>query len=145
MKVLITEYLRINLDTEKWECRRCDKELMSARENYKRGLRVYDREPREIHKPLLDTKMYQRTYSPDPTWCRILEYYCPYCGTMMEAEYLPPGHPPLHDIELDIDALKLQWKDRKEVKEPAIGPDLALEKVKNNRALHADHGHGHKH
>ena len=35
-----------------------------------------------------------RTYSPDPTWCRILEYYCPQCGTMMEVEYLPPGHPP---------------------------------------------------
>ena len=24
----------------------------------------------------------------------------------MEVEYLPPGHPPLHDIEFDIDALK---------------------------------------
>ena len=48
----------------------------------------------------------------------------------------------------DIDALKLQWKDRKEVVEPTIGPDLALEKVKNNRALHAGHehgSHGHKH
>src|SRR3546814_766837 len=103
------------------------------------------RDPREIHKPLLDTKMYERTYSPDPTWCRILEYYCPQCGTLVEAEYLPPGHPPVHDIELDIDALKLQWKDRKEVTEPTVGPDLALEKIKNNRALHAEHQHGHKH
>jgi hypothetical protein len=25
---------------------------------------------------------------------------------MIEVEYLPPGHPPLHDIELDIDSLK---------------------------------------
>jgi acetone carboxylase gamma subunit len=87
--------------------------------------------------------MYQRTYSPDPTWCRILEYYCSQCGTMVEAEYLPPGHPPLHDIELDIDVLKEQWKGRKEVEEPAIGPDLALEKVKHGRALHAEHGHKH--
>src|SRR3546814_8256728 len=99
---------------------------------------VYDRYPREIHKPLLDTKMYERTYSPDPTWCRILEYYCPQCGTLVEAEYLPPGHPPVHDIELDIDALKLQWKDRKEVTEPTVGPDLALEKIKNNRALRSE-------
>jgi acetone carboxylase gamma subunit len=76
-------------------------------------------------------------------WCRILEYYCAGCGTMVETEYLPPGHPPLHDIELDIDALKLQWKDRKEVLEPEIGPDLALEKVKHGRALHADHRHQH--
>ena len=125
MKVLITEYLRIDLDKEMWECRRCGKELISARDNYKRGLRVYNRDPREIHRPLLDTSKYERTYSPDPTWCRILEYYCPQCGTMCEVEYLPPGHPPLRDIELDLDALKAQWKDRQEVKEAPIGPDLA--------------------
>ena len=143
MKVLITEYLRVNLDTETWECRRCAHELGSACENYKRGLLVYDRNPEEIHKPLLDTKMYERTYSPDPKWCRILEYYCPSCGTLFEAEYLPPGHPPVHDIELDIDALKAQWKDRPEVLEPEIGPDLALQKVMAGRALHAQaHGHG---
>lgn len=146
MKVLITETLRINLDSEQWECRRCNKQHGSARENYKKGLLVHDRDPREVHKPLLDTKMYERTYSPDPLWCRILEYYCPDCGVMVEAEYLPPGHPPLHDIELDIDALKLQWKDRKEVTEPTIGPDLAAEKVRHGRALHAEaHGHGHEH
>ncbi len=143
MKVLVTEYLRIDLDTEQWECRRCDHVHGDARDNYKRGLLVYDRDPREVHKPLLDTTLYARTYSPDPTWCRILEYYCPQCGTLVEAEYLPPGHPPLHDIEFDIDALKLQWKDRAEVKEPAIGPDLALEKARNQRALHAEHNHGH--
>lgn len=143
MKVLITEYLRINLDTEQWECRRCGRAHGSARDNYKRGLLVYDRDPREIHKPLLDPTKYQRTYSPDPTWCRVLEYYCAGCGAMVETEYLPPGHPPLHDIELDIDALKLQWKDRKEVLEPEIGPDLALEKVKHGRALHAESGHQH--
>ena len=122
MKVLVTEYLRIDLDTEMYECRRCNKVLTSARENYKRGLNVYDRDPREIHRPLLDTKLYERTYSPDPAWCRILEYYCPQCGVLFEAEYLPPGHPPLHDIEFDIDALKAQWKDRKEVQEHQSGP-----------------------
>lgn len=144
MKVLITEYLRIDLDQEQWECRRCDHVLGSARDDYKRGLLVYDRDPREIHKPLLDTRLYERTYSPDPAWCRILEYYCPNCGTMAEVEYLPPGHPPVRDIELDIDALKLQWKDRAEVTEAPVGPDLALEKVHGHRALHASHQHGHK-
>jgi acetone carboxylase, gamma subunit len=137
MRVLVTEYLRIDLDTERWECRRCSHVLGSARDNYKRGLLVYDRDPREIHKPLLDPKLYARTYSPDPAWCRILEYYCPRCGTLMEVEYLPPGHPPLHDIELDIDALKEQWNGRKEVLEPTSTPDLVLEKVRNQRALHA--------
>ena len=53
-------------------------------DNYKKGLLVYDRDPREIHRPLLDTRLYERTYSPDPSWCRILEYYCPECGTMVE-------------------------------------------------------------
>lgn len=146
MKVLVTEYLRIDLDRELWQCRRCDHDLGAARENYKRGLLVYDRDPREIHKPLLDPAKYNRTYSPDPAWCRILEYYCPQCGTMVEVEYLPPGHPPVHDIEFDIDALKLQWQDRAEVTEPAPAPDLALEKARNQRALHAAaHGHGHVH
>lgn len=144
MNVLITEYLRINLATERWECRRCNVDLGNARGNYKKGLLVYDRDPREVHPPLLDTKLYERTYSPDPTWCRILEYYCPECGTLMEAEYLPPGHPPVHDIELDIDALKAQWVDREEMPEPISAPDLSLTKVKLQRQLHeATHGHHH--
>src|SRR3546814_7082378 len=60
MKVLITEYLRINLDTEKWECRRCDHVHGNARDNYKRGMLVYDRDPREIHKQMPDKKRYER-------------------------------------------------------------------------------------
>ena len=55
---------------------------------------------------MLDEKLYEFTYAPDPTWCRIVEYYCPQCGTLIENEYLPPGHPLTHDIELDIDKLK---------------------------------------
>lgn len=123
MKVLMTEYLRIDLDTERWECRRCNHVIGSARNNYKEGLLVYNRDPREIHRPLLDTEKYQRTFAPNPDWCRILEYYCPSCGTMVEVEYTVPGHPPLHDMEIDIDALKAQWRDRPEVIEPAPGPD----------------------
>ncbi|MGH7880721.1 MAG: hypothetical protein ACREQD_14670 [Candidatus Binataceae bacterium] len=42
---------------------------------------------------------------------------------------------------MDINALEAQWNDRKEVQEPAVGPDLALEKVKHGRALHAEHNH----
>lgn len=120
MKVLITENLRIDLERERWECRACSGDLIGARDNYKRGLLVYNRDPREIHKPLLDPQKYAITYAPNPDWCRILEYYCPHCGTMIETEYLPPGHPPVHDIELDIDALKLQWRGREEVREPTM-------------------------
>lgn len=121
MKVLITENLRIDLETEMWECRACSAELIGARENYKRGTLVHARDPREIHKPLLDPEKYERTYSPNPDWCRILEYCCPKCGSMIETEYLPPGHPPVRDIEFDLDSLKELWKDREEVKEPVEG------------------------
>ena len=145
MRIPMTEYLEIDLATERWRCRRCAHDLGPARGNYKAGTLVYDRDPTEIHRPLIDPGRYEFTFAPDPAWCRILEYYCPQCGVMMEAEYLPPGHPPVHDIEFDIDALKLQWKDRKEVVEPEIGPDLALEKVKGQRAIHETHQHGHKH
>ncbi len=134
MKVLITENLRIDLGTELWECRNCERELISAHENYKRGLLVYNRDPRDIHKPLLDPSKYKLTYAPDPNWCRILEYYCPDCGTMIETEYLPPGHPPVHDIELDLDALKAQWADREEVTVAPVGTEP-------ERKVHSHH-HG---
>ena len=101
----ITEYLAIDLTTERWQCRVCNHDIAGAREDYKTGLLVYDRDPREIHKPILDDS-YEFTFAPDPAWCRIVEFYCPGCATQVEVEYLPPGHPLTHDIELDIDALK---------------------------------------
>jgi acetone carboxylase, gamma subunit len=139
MKVTITEYLRIDLAAERWECRRCECELGAARENYKQGLLVYDRDPREIHPPLLDPRLYARTYSPDPAWCRILEYYCPNCGTMIEVEYLPPGHPPLHDIDLDIDLLK----SRVEAGEFAVAA-TASTVASPPRGARATHRHSHR-
>jgi acetone carboxylase, gamma subunit len=110
--VTVTEYLRIDLDTEMWECRRCDHVLGSARENYKRFTRLRARDPREIHRPLLDPERYEFNFSPDPSFCAVLEFYCPGCAALIEAEYTVPGQPPLHDIELDIDRLKVQWAQR---------------------------------
>ena len=137
MRVLITEYLRIDLASEAWECRVCGQHLGPARGNYKEGLLVYDRDPTEIHPPLLDPKRYRNTFAPNPAWCAILEYYCPGCGTMIEVEYIVPGHPPVHDIELDIDALKAQWATRREMTEHvAIGG--------SPRPAHG-HGGGHGH
>ncbi len=114
MKANITEYLRINLDSQMWECRRCDAPLIAADENYKRGLLIYDRDPREVHPPLLDTEKYSYSFSPDPAYTALLEYYCPHCGTMVETEYTVPGHPPVRDIELDLESLRnkvLEWGD----------------------------------
>jgi acetophenone carboxylase len=99
---LVTECLAIDLDSESWRCRRCGHDLGSARDNYKRGCLVADRDPTEIHPPVIDGEY---TFAPDPNWCRLLEFYCPGCLSIVEVEYLPPGHPITHDIELDIDAL----------------------------------------
>jgi len=103
MKRQITEYLDVDLEKEMWRCRRCGKELISARENYKKGCLVAERDPREIYNPLIEGPF---SFSPDPEWARIVEFYCPGCGTMVENELLPPGHPITHDLELDIDKLK---------------------------------------
>jgi acetone carboxylase gamma subunit len=100
---VITEYLEIDLETERWHCRRCGHDIAPARGNYKRGLLLYDRDPREIYQKVIDAEY---SHAPDPQWCRIIEFYCPGCLTQLEVEYLPPGHPITHDMELDIDALK---------------------------------------
>jgi acetone carboxylase gamma subunit len=104
MKVRITEYLEIDLDKELWTCQRCGHPLISARENYKKGCLVAERPAGEVHQPLVEDQSY--SFCPDPEFCRIIEFYCPQCGVMIENEYLPPGHPLTHEIELDIDSLK---------------------------------------
>jgi acetophenone carboxylase len=103
MRIRITEYLDIDLATERWLCSRCGYDLCSARDNYKKGCLIYDRDPSTVYNPLVKGNF---TFSPDPEWIRIVEFYCPKCGVMIENEFLPPGHPITHDIELDIDALK---------------------------------------
>lgn len=107
VSVEITEYLSVELPSERWKCRRCNHDLGPARSNYKEGCLVADRDPREIHAPVVEGEY---TFAPDPEWCRIVEFYCPSCATMLEVEYLPPGHPITHDIELDIDALRAKHR-----------------------------------
>jgi len=104
MRVRITESLDIDLARELWCCNRCGGDLASARESYKKGCLLYERNPREIHFPLSDHPHYN--FSFDPEWVRIIEFYCPHCGVLFETEYLPPGHPLTWDIDLDLDALK---------------------------------------
>ena len=102
-RLRITEYLDIDLDREQWLCERCGRVLGSARESYKKGCLLYARDPREVHPPIVEGNF---SFAPDPLWVRIVEFYCPGCGTQVETEYLPPGHPITHDIEIDLDTLK---------------------------------------
>jgi acetophenone carboxylase len=99
----ITEYLDLDLEHERWLCNRCEHDLGAGRSNYKEGCLVKDRNPHEVHRPIIEGPY---SFAPDPAWCKVVEFYCPGCGTMLEVEYLPPGHPITHDIEIDIDAIK---------------------------------------
>jgi len=102
-RIRITEYLDLAMDSEQWMCNRCGHLLGPARESYKKGCLLYDRDPREIHPPIVEG---QFSFAPDPLWVRIVEFYCPGCGTQIETEYLPPGHPITCDIEINLDVLK---------------------------------------
>lgn len=102
-KIRFTEYLDLDLDKEEWACHDCGSRIAGARENYKTGCLVAERDPAEIHAPIIEGEY---TFAPDKNWVRILEFYCGNCGRQVETEYLPPGHPITHDIELDVDSLK---------------------------------------
>lgn len=108
MRLQITEYLDIDLAEERWRCNRCGADLGDARDSYKKGCLVRDRHPHEIHFPIGPSKEFN--FSLDPKWMRIVEFYCPGCGVMVENEYLPPGHPLTWDIQLDIDKLKKKYR-----------------------------------
>ncbi|MBW7836916.1 MAG: acetophenone carboxylase [Sphingomonadales bacterium] len=104
MKIRITEYLDIDLAAETWCCHGCGQKFGNARDNYKKGLLIAERPLEEVHQPLVTGEQF--SFKPDPDYCRLIELYCPNCGALIDNEYLPPGHPLTHDIELDIDALK---------------------------------------
>ena len=102
-KVRITEYLDLDLESETWCCHKCGTEFVSARDNYKKGCLVYERDPRTIYQPVIEVGPW--SFSPPADWVAIIEFYCPGCGIMIENELLPLGHPITHDIELDLDKL----------------------------------------
>jgi acetone carboxylase, gamma subunit len=99
----VGDNLDLDLDAERWLCGKCGNDLGAAQDNVKRGMLVAERDPSEIHPPMIDADY---TFSPNPEWVRILEFYCPGCGLQMETEYLPPGHPITHTTDIDVKALK---------------------------------------
>jgi acetophenone carboxylase len=101
--IRFTEYLDLDLNEDMWLCHDCGHKLISARENYKKGCLVADREPADVHPPVIAGDY---GFVPDAEWVHVLEFYCPGCSRQIEVEYLPPGHPVTHDIEPDIDSLK---------------------------------------
>ena len=108
-RVRVAEYLNIDLSTRHWHCVVCVHDLGPAERNYKESCLVAARDPREIHDPGHDAPGAVAGFSPNPDWCRIVEFYCPGCATLLEVEYLPPGHPITHDIAIDLDALEQRF------------------------------------
>ena len=106
--IRITETLDIDLDREMWCCKRCGKDIYSARDSYLRGCLVYERPAAEIYGPPIPVREDRAaiSYSPESDFMRVVELYCPECGSMITVQYLPPGHPLVTDIELDVDKLK---------------------------------------
>ena len=104
----ITETVEIDLDKEMWCCSRCHAGIHNAREPYVRGCLVYERPAEEIYGPSFPIKQDSDaiSYAPDPDFLRVVEFYCPECGALITIQYLPPGHPIVAEIELDIDKLK---------------------------------------
>jgi len=116
-KVHVTESLDIDLDSEKWCCHSCGAAMDSAREPYTKGALVYEKPAGEIYgeaiKLSADTAV---SYSPDPDFMRIIEFYCPGCGALISVQYLPPGHPIPVEIQLDIDRLKARYAKEADTK-----------------------------
>jgi len=111
-RLRFTEYLDLDLNDEHWYCHDCGTKLISARESYKKGCLVAERDPSEIHNPVIEGDY---TFAPDPGWVRIIEFYCPNCSRQIETEYLPPGHPVTVDIEVDLESLKARLDSGKVV------------------------------
>ena len=109
-RVRITEYLDGDLETETWHCSRCDTSLGPLARPYKEHCLIRERDPREVHSPVGDDKDFN--FSFDPEWIRIVEFYCPGCATMIENEYLPPGHPLTWDIDIDVAALRARMSEK---------------------------------
>lgn len=111
MRHSVTEYVDVDLTREVWVCNRCEHELGPAEQSFKVGCLLRQRDPAEIWQPLIEG---DQTFTYNPGWARIVECYCPGCGTMIETELLPPGHALTHDIELDIEALRARLAERQE-------------------------------
>jgi acetone carboxylase gamma subunit len=54
-------------------------------------------------------RIYPGFLKPDPEICEIRRYYCPGCGTQLEVESVPRGHPMIFDFLPDIDTFYRDW------------------------------------
>lgn len=80
-----TPYVKIVEDKQNNKiaiCSKCGFAYCHAKDDYKLYTLIYERDPTEI---------YPRHLAPDKNWAVYREFYCPGCGTQVEAEQCPPG------------------------------------------------------
>ncbi len=89
----------------------CGYEFGSHKRNWKLEALVYERNPE-------DGEVYVGPRAADPDWVSLREFYCPGCGTQLEVDCLPVGHPIVFDAQLDIDGF---YSLRPELKKRVFG------------------------
>lgn len=85
----------------------CGYEYGDYQENWKLKALVYERDA-------TDGEVYVGPRACDPAWMVLREFYCPGCGTQLEVEAVPPGHPFLLNQIPDIDGFYEQRPSLKE-------------------------------
>ena len=84
-------YLDID-ENKKIRCRKCDREICNATENYKLHVPRAEKTPGEI--PGRRPKKLEM--------CTYYEYFCPGCYTLLDVEAQPKGSPPIWDIQIKM-------------------------------------------
>ena len=74
-------------------CNKCGFAYGKADMDYKLYTLIYERDPEEIYPPHL---------APHKEWAVYREFYCPKCGTQIEAEQCPPGMTIIQEIEVRV-------------------------------------------
>jgi hypothetical protein len=91
----LTPYVKIIEDDKGRKiaaCSKCDFAYSDVSEDYKLYCLIYERDPAEV---------YPRHLAPDKDWALYREFYCPQCGTQIEAEQCPPCMPIIQEAKLD--------------------------------------------
>lgn len=74
----------------------CGQEFGDYRRNWKFSAAVYERDP-------TDGEVHVGPRAADPGWMVLREFYCAGCGSQLEVEAVPPGHPIVFQALPDID------------------------------------------
>lgn len=102
MSVTVHAYLRLDADEDTIACTECDEVLCGAAENYKEHVAVRTG-PVTDAGPVFTAP--EEIYEEPPS-IEFRQFFCPNCATLFDYEVVPESEPVLHDVELDVEALR---------------------------------------